>query len=337
MRSLLILLLWAPALALAGPPCPFAGDGVCDEPAQCALGTDAADCDAACAQPEPEPTLFGACRFRAGVQALEPPVSDDETARGSFGSGGPRGWSFHRLSAQAEDGRGQVERLFKLYVPRRYDPARPAPLVIYAGGFGDDMHQQAYTDLNRLAELEGVLVAYSQQLYRDFGPRGYRHAWYVYNPAFAGDWPALPDLDYYRRLIDHVAARYNLDRTRVITTGTSRGAGLSVMLAFLAPDTFSGFVSQAGFATVNEFDRYIAAYTGRQVPGVIVHGLLDDNVVPAEGIALRDQLEALGWGEAGRLQSHILELVGHQWQPQLTHRWWPFLYAQPIPLDEVRR
>lgn len=65
-------------------------------------------------------------------------------------------------------------------------------------------------------------------------------------------------------MIREISGRYNIDRTRIVTTGTSRGAGLSVMFGFLAPRLFSGFVSQAGFASVNDFlDSYIDSYRGR--------------------------------------------------------------------------
>ena len=192
-------------------PCAFADDGVCDEPASCAFGTDETDCAAACAAELPPATAFGACRFRAGVSAQDPPIDADLEARGSWGEGGAYGWSLHRTTGAAERGDEPVERLYAVYVPDRYDPARPAPLVFYGGGFGDDVNQSAYTDLNRLAELEGCIVVYTQQLYRDFGARGYRHSWYVYLQAFVGDWPEVPDLDYYRRVVREVSGRYNVD------------------------------------------------------------------------------------------------------------------------------
>lgn len=71
------------------------------------------------------------------------------------------------------------------------------------------------------------------------------------------------------------------------------------------------------------------------MPVVMVHGLLDDNVDPSESIALISRLTRFGWPDEDRLRTWLLDDVGHQWQPQLSHRWYDWLYARPLPLDEV--
>lgn len=333
MRALLLILLTLPLVASAAG-CPTAGDGVCDEPALCPLGSDADDCDAACEGGEAPPHLYGACQYRArGGLPDHAAVDPDLEARGTFGSGGRYGLWFDTLESVGPDGERPSRRYFSVYVPDSYQPGKPAPVLFYGGGFGDDMHQAAYTDLNRFAEVNGVIIAYVQQDYRDFGPRGYRHAWYVYLNAFAGGWEVVPDLDFYLQVVDRLKADYNVDRTRIFVSGTSRGAGMSIMLAFLAPSVFAGFSSQAGFGKVNDFVSYIAEYQGRQMPSVLYAGGRDTNVTPDESADVAALMEEMGWGD--RLMYLPIQEAGHQWQPQLTQIWWDFLVSHPLPLEEA--
>lgn len=344
---LLTLLLTAcgeasPSLPPTGP-CATAADGVCDEPATCPFGADAVDCNAACAV-TPEPVdLWGACRFLERGLPEHEAVDPDLSARGSGGAGGARGaWLGHVWSADEMGAPEAVLRSFVAYVPERYREDRPAPLLFYGGGFGDAVHQDGYHDLRRFAELHGVVVVDVEQRYRDWGNRGYRHGWYTYVEAFAGGWPANPDREYLTKVIGELEALYNVDRTRIYVTGTSRGGAESIIWGFLMPEYIAGFVSQAGFLTsdVNDFSAFIDAYAGaggRRMAAVFVAGAQDDNVPPSETRRGVEQLERLGWREDGLLMDFQLDGVGHQWQPQLTETWWPFLRAHPMPIEAVRR
>lgn len=299
------------------PACPTERDGTCDEPSTCNFGTDAEDCMMACAQ-SPEPAdLWGACRFLEAGRPDHAAVPEDLTARGSGGSGGPRGeWLGRVWSADERGNRESVRRGFIVYVPESYREARPAPLLLYGGGFGDAIHQGGYHDMRRLGELHGAIVIDVEQRYRDWGFRGYRHGWYTYLQAFAGDWSHNPDRDYLIKVIEAVEGLYNVDRTRIWVTGTSRGGAISIIWAFLAPEYVAGFVSQAGFLTedVNSFTSFIETYAaagGRKMPAVFVAGAQDDNVPPSEtreGVAL---LESLGWRDADMLRDWQLDGVGY--------------------------
>ena len=313
--------------------CEYAHDSVCDEPLNCELGTDQSDCAAAC-DDAPGPHLFGACRFLRDGLPDHDAVSDDLAARGSNGVGGRRGRWYGVVDAAGPDRRVLIQRHFSVYVPQSYHDARPAPVVYYGGGFGDEMyHTIRYTDLESLAERHGVIIAYVQQDHRDFGVYNYQMAWYVYLNAFAGGWKNCPDLDFYEKVLEQLKSSYNVDRTRVYLTGTSRGGGISIMLAFIRPDLFTGFISQAGFIGVNDFDAFIERYPGRKMTAVLIAGNQDDNVMPVESERAAELLEALDWGD--QLLYMPIEGAGHQWQTHLTQRWWDFVYNTPIPLDEA--
>jgi hypothetical protein len=313
--------------------CEHAFDSVCDEPLNCELGTDQRDCAAACAD-SPGAHLFGACRFLQNGLPDHYAVSDEMAARGSNGVGGRSGRWYGVVDAAGPDPFLLVERHFSVYVPHSYHEARPAPVIYYGGGFGDEMyHTIRYTDLEALAERHGIIIAYVQQDHRDFGRFNYQMAWYVYRNAFAGNWKNCPDLDFYEKVLEQLKSSYNVDRTRVYLTGTSRGGGISIMLAFIRPDLFTGFISQAGFIAVNEFGEFIERYRGRKMAAVLIAGNQDDNVEPWESEQAAELLEGLGWGD--QLLYLPIEGAGHQWQTHLTQRWWDFVYNNPIPLEEA--
>lgn len=331
--------------APAVPECPFAQDGTCDEPASCVFGSDEVDCAAACAQTPPPAEVWGACQFRArgwpDLQAVDP----DLAKRGSGGSGGRYGWTYGTIEARNPLGAGQVTRYYLVWVPDSYDPARPAPIVYYLGGFGVSMYGvSAWSDLNRTAERNGFIAVYAEQHMRDMGApiNRWMMGWHVYLQAFAGDWADNPDVDFLVKLTDRLKTHFNVDRTRVYVTGHSRGGGMSVIAPFIRPDVFAGLCGQAAFSEVNQFNKIIAAWTGRRFPAVLVHGTLDDNVKPIEFHETVKAFKQGGWKtleEAGAqgetLRPYFVPGVGHTWQPNLNQEWIDFLFAHPIPLSEV--
>lgn len=321
---------------VAPVPCPYLDDGVCDEPANCPLGTDRSDCDSACAEAEPAPELWGACRYRSDGIWNEAEFTPAEGARPSRGSGGRRGRWYGTMKVKGARGPMRPEeRHYEVYVPYAYREALAVPLVFYTGGFGDEMYpNSAYTELEALAEQNGFILVNAQQAYRDFGPRGYRNSWYTYEDAWLGDWDALPDLDLFRGIVEGLSEQYNLDLNRVVMTGTSRGGAISIMAALLAPDVFSAFVSQAGFLDVNEFDDFILdTYEGPRVPAFIIVGHQDTNVGPEESDVMEATLRARGWTDDDVIHIEV-DPAGHQWQTHLSQTWYDFVMARPMGTRE---
>jgi polyhydroxybutyrate depolymerase len=101
-----------------------------------------------------------------------------------------------------------VVRDYRLAVPARYDPDRPAPLVVNLHGSGSyALEASAYSDLPRAATDRGMLV--------------------VTPDALDGKWqlsPAGSDADFVQALVDDIEARYCVDEARVFLIGMSLGA-----------------------------------------------------------------------------------------------------------------
>ncbi|MBI5501817.1 MAG: hypothetical protein HY907_16360 [Deltaproteobacteria bacterium] len=313
--------------------CTTAFDGACDELQACALGTDSSDCDAACAAGWSAADA-GACAHDAAVAAAGVPPPPDT---GSHGTGGWTGVWSGTINARGRTVSEQLVRHFKVYVPPSYDPRTATPLIYVLGGFTVDMYGlDAYTELLRTADLNGFIVVFPQQHYYDFGPDiGWVFAWNVFRSDWVGrGWTDNPDVDFIRNLTAELKRSYNIDRTRIFASGHSRGAAMSIILAFVLTDTIAGFVSESGFAEANGFDAEMRAYTGdRLVPGALVHGTSDPDVPLAESDGIRDLLVESGWVPDEDFVYFRLENVAHEWQPQYNQQIWDFLTEHPLPLE----
>ncbi|MFN7134123.1 MAG: alpha/beta hydrolase family esterase, partial [Myxococcales bacterium] len=341
--ALLLACAYTDAPANGPPPisvtdsCPFARDGVCDEPTNCALGTDSTDCEAVCASGE-APHLFGAaCAHRQPAEPAEAPA-------GTGGSLHETGWRDGTLEVPSGlDANRTVQRHFRLYVPTSYRPDRASPLVVVLPGHRVDIYGQAdYTQLVRTAELNRFLVVFAEQEFRQG-----RWAWWT-DWQWATATRENPDLLFLRRLVERTFADYNVDRGRVFAAGHSRGASMAIIAALELGDLFAGACAQSGFTEFGYHQR-IERWTGRKVPLVLIHGMRDDDVCvdcTAGGscrlitpqrrcgdIEASDALFALfkarGW-TTENLVYYRLEHVTHRWQPQLNQQWFDFLHARPM-------
>lgn len=321
--------------------CAFVEDGVCDEPVACPLGSDPVDCQEACAQ-SPGVLLTAACAFYESDAQDARPVR--RAGPSSGGEGGLRGHlTGHLMVRSGADAGRQVQRHFRAFVPDHYDPSTPTPLVFMLPG-----HRVAvdplmdYTQLAVTADLNDFIVVFAEQEFRG----DLRWAWWTDWPwAQRPDAAEHPDLIFLAGLVDHFAARYNIDTSRVVVTGHSRGAAMALIAALERPDLFSGAVVQSGFTEFG-YDARIRARQGSPVPLVFVHGVEDPDVcidcTPGGRCAaanrtcgqiygsdaLVDLLKSRGWDE-DTLFYHRLSGVAHRWQPQLNQSTWDFLRARP--------
>ncbi|MFW6057631.1 MAG: alpha/beta hydrolase family esterase [Persicimonas sp.] len=339
------------AEADAGNSCEFSGDGVCDEPANCELGTDSADCEAACESGENVHLFAAACAFRS--EDDQPTYADPEPSGGDA----PQTGFIDRTTVVSSglDDVDEVERPYRIDVPEYYDPKKAYPLVITMAGHRVDHRVMApHTDLTHTADLNDFIVVYAAQEFRQG-----RWAWWT-----DWDWEERtdenPDFEFIRTIVDEVAADYNLDRRRVYLSGHSRGAAMAFIGAIEMPDLIAGAAVESGFSEFGYLDARLplgdesleddARWDGRRVPLVFIHGVLDDDVcidcepggtcsaAPLRGCAqgmhasdaIVERLEALGWERGEDLVYHRLENVAHRWQSQLNQQWWDFLSARPL-------
>jgi polyhydroxybutyrate depolymerase len=162
-------------------------------------------------------------------------------------------------------------REYLLYVPKSYDPRKPAPLVISMHGAGGwPVQQMELSGWNALAESEGFIVAYPSG--SGIGPR----IWNVNRgPGL------LRDVRFISDLIDKLAASYNIDRTRIYANGLSNGGGMSFVLSC----TLSDRIAAVGMVGAAQSLPWSWCIDRRPVPMIAFHGTADPMALYKGGVS----------------------------------------------------
>lgn len=149
-------------------------------------------------------------------------------------------------------------REYLLYVPRRYDPSKPTPLVISMHGAGGWPKQQMeLSEWNRVAERERFIVVYPAGLGRG-GPRVWRVG-------------GQKDARFISDLIDKLERSYNIDPTRIYANGLSNGGGM----AFALSCTLSHRIAAVGLVGAAHLLPWGWCTDDRAVPMISFHGTAD--------------------------------------------------------------
>ena len=310
--------------------CPSSNNGTCDELITCNLGTDSKDCDSACESWKPSQEdwrMAGVCALDEGNSEVQ---SELTFGIGSNGTGGLVGTYDDMVTVRSANSSDETDRLYRVYVPRRYDPDTPTALIFALGGFSVDMYWLSeFTELNRMADRENFIVIYGHPEWRDFGSYDV-FAWYVYENAFQGEWSDNPDIAYMEAILDDTSLLYNIDLSRVYVSGHSRGAALSIIAAFERPDLFAGYCAQAGFGSSNDYNFRIEELAiNQKTPGVLVHGDADPDVRVLESDKINDIFEDAGWEYNTDWKYFRIEDATHEWQSHLNQEMWDWLYSHP--------
>jgi len=346
----------------AGPEktCAHQNDGVCDEPADCPLGTDDADCEEACNnKPDRQPFIGAACEHRDLVDLPRQPDSHYEDPSPTEGSSHLTGWRDGTLQVPSgQNLNREIPRHFRVYVPPTYDPDRAHPVMItMAGHRVSHWVLGGYTMLHRTATANDFIVIYAGQEFR--GRWAWWTEWYGSGmnnpPSFCQQQSGgnNPDYEFIRKLIDWASEEYNVDQRRIYLSGHSRGASMALIAALEMPDRIAGAAVESGFTECGFPDEVLGdSWDNRHVPISFVHGVEDDDVCincgPGESTcaanpdrscsrgfhasdALVEKLKSLGWEEGKNLEYHRLERVAHRWQSHLNQQIWDFLSTKPLP------
>lgn len=181
-----------------------------------------------------------------------------------------------------------VQREFILYVPASYNPVTSVPLVFSFHGLGGNAQAQMEDqDFRPIADTAGFIVAH---------PLGSP----VVGPArgwnFGND--TLPDdVLFTSKMIDTIAADFNINPDRVYACGMSFGGFFSVYLAGQLSDRIASIASVAGTILNNIPDSMIIP--NRPVAFLEIHGTNDNNV-------------AYNGGQASKSVQYVLDLfVNH--------------------------
>ena len=167
-----------------------------------------------------------------------------------------------------------VTRSYVLRVPEHLADGRRVPLVIVLhGGGGNAANAEKMTGFTAKARQEGFIVAYPE----GSGPiEGTLLTWNAAHCCAYAMKNAVDDVDFIRKLIDEVSARYPVDPHRVYATGMSNGAMMTHRLGIELSDRLAAIAPVVGTLFGDE-DKPTNA-----VPALMINGMLDENV-PHDG------------------------------------------------------
>jgi poly(3-hydroxybutyrate) depolymerase len=232
-------------------------------------------------------------------------LQDASAPMPSKGKGGAAG------AQECEIKVGERVRLYRLVVPEGLDPAKPVPLLFAFHGLGDSKNFIClYSGFEELARKNGFIAAF---------PAGLEKRWEL-RP---GD--DNKDLLFFDALLDHLAAKYNVDLRRVYASGMSMGGYFSNLLAAKRSERIAAIAPHSG-------GMGVLASTGirakKKYAVFIVHGDADRIVKVEEGRTSRDLYKKEG---------HDAEYVevqglGHVWarKEDITYRMWKFFLDHPL-------
>lgn len=180
-----------------------------------------------------------------------------------------------------------LARTYLVYVPEKYDPTQPTPLVLSLHGFTSNARQQVnISQWNPVADEHGFLVVYPQGT-------GFPLRWHSGQSVFESQRP-VDDVGFINALLDQLIKGFCVDAARIYISGLSNGGGMSHRLACEMAERVAAIGGVAGAYHPG------ACEPARPVPVIAFHGTADD-IVPYLGGGGRDitfppiETWAAGW------------------------------------------
>jgi len=153
-----------------------------------------------------------------------------------------------------------IKRDYIVHIPEQYNGKAPLPLLLCFHGLTSNMEfNYSYTKFYELAEQENFIVVH---------PNGLSNKWTV---------NALnnPDIDFVETLLNQLELDYNIDSSRIYSTGMSNGGFFSFSLAC----NLSNRIAAVASVTGTMFSPLINNCTPtRPLPILQIHGTKDDIV-----------------------------------------------------------
>ena len=181
---------------------------------------------------------------------------------------------------------GGRERYYQLHVPASYNKSKPLPLVMnFHGGAGNPMQQRRDTDMDKVADQHGFIVAYGAGT----SAFGKFLTWNIYLSDTYATKKNVDDIGYVKAMLDDLGHIFKIDEKRVYATGYSMGGILCYRLACELSDRVAAIAPVA--ATMQ--NPMETRNPKRPVPIMHFHGMKDDHCLFEGGVGenARDKMD----------------------------------------------
>ncbi len=189
-------------------------------------------------------------------------------ARASAG-GETLGPGSHRIDIQY----GGLDRSYVVHVPPQASGASPLPVILNFHGAGSNaVQEERYSGMDAAADRDGFVAVYPNGTGR--GARAL--TWNAGGCCAYAAHNKIDDVGFTRALLDDLASRVRIDRTRVYATGISNGGMMAFRLGVEASDRIAAIAPVEGALMVEP------SKPGRPMP-LMLFNSVDDRYVPYEG------------------------------------------------------
>lgn len=164
-----------------------------------------------------------------------------------------------------------LERDYIIHIPSTYNSNLPVPLVLCFHGHGGSASKMLYTNFNYVSDTANFIVVYPQATLF----KGKSH-WNVGRRNLGSN---VDDVGFISSLLDSLSGSYNIDQSRIYSTGMSNGGYMSFLLACQLSERIAAIASVTGSMTLQ---TYHLCNPKRPVPVLQIHGT-NDRIVPYNG------------------------------------------------------
>ena len=166
---------------------------------------------------------------------------------------------------------GGLSREYYLYIPAHYDSTKPTPVVLVLHGLGDTISNFKSINMNLVADTANFIFAMPQAI---TDPLAGASAW----NSGAGEFgftlnSNVDDVGFLNAILDSTAAYYNVDQTRLYSTGFSMGGFMTNRLGCELNNRIAAIASVSG-----TIGTYLTCSPTRVVPACHFHGTADQVV-----------------------------------------------------------
>ena len=172
-----------------------------------------------------------------------------------------------------------IERYYLIYVPANIDQSSEIPLLFSLHGYGGSaIRNIEYTNFRSIADTYGFITIFPQGAPFTSQLGSSSSHWN------SGGWTSgsnVDDVDFIDIIIDQSFTKYNIDQSRIYSTGMSNGGFMSYHLACSLSSKIAAIASVTGSMT---FETYDECNPSHPTPVLQIHGSMD-STVPYSGNA----------------------------------------------------